>query len=403
MTAATGSPTLPQRRRISILGATGSIGCNTLDVMSHLGGRDSFEVPAITGRSNIGLLVEQARSTGAGFAVTADPDRYQELKSALAGTGIEAGAGPAALIEAGERDTDLLMAGIVGIAGLAPTLAAAARGADIALANKECLVSAGDLFTAAIASGGGKLLPVDSEHNAIFQVLEESQRHAVDRIILTASGGPFRNHSRQQMAAVTPEVAAAHPNWAMGLKISIDSASMFNKALEMIEARHLFAMQPDQIEVIIHPQSVIHSMVGYCDGSVLAQLGVPDMRHAIGYAISHPRRTGLPVERLDFAALARLDFAAPDEERFPALALARTAMRRGGLQGAVLNGAKEAALEAFIAGQIGFLDMADIVAAAMDRLDDGRKAQSIEDVYAADRDARDVAQSLIARASRIAL
>lgn len=389
------NPVRPAKRRISILGSTGSIGRNTLEVMSHLGGREAFEVPAITGKDNIDLLVRQARQTGAGFAVTADPERYNDLKSALAGTGIEAGAGPAALIEAGHRDTDLLLAGIVGIAGLAPTLAAVAGGADIALANKECLVSAGDLFTSAMAKGGGKLLPVDSEHNAIFQVLEENQRQAVERIILTASGGPFRDHTREQMAAVTPELAAAHPNWSMGVKISIDSASMFNKALEMIEARHLFDVRPDQIEVIIHPQSIIHSMVGYCDGSVLAQLGVPDMRHAIGYAISHPRRRSLPVERLDFAKLARLDFTAPDEIRFPSLALARTAMQRGGLQGAILNGAKEAALEAFIAGRIGFLDMADIVAATMDRLDDGRAAHSIEDVYAADREARAVAAAVM--------
>jgi len=389
------SAALATKRRISILGSTGSIGRNTLDVMEHLGGREAFEVPAITGMGNIELLVQQARQTGAGFAATADPDRYAELKSALAGSGIEVGAGPSALIEAGHRDTDLLLAGIVGIAGLAPTLAAVAGGADIALANKECLVSAGDLFTAAMSRGGGRLLPVDSEHNAIFQVLEENQRHAVERIILTASGGPFRDYTREQMAAVTPEIAAAHPNWSMGIKISIDSASMFNKALEMIEARHLFGLRPDQIEVIVHPQSIIHSMVGYSDGSVLAQLGAPDMRHAIGYAISHPRRASLPVERLDFARLARLDFTAPDETRFPALALARTAMQRGGLQGAILNGAKEAALDAFIAGRTGFLDMADIVAETMDRLDDGHEAAGIEDVYAADREARAVARSLL--------
>lgn len=387
----------PDRRRVSILGATGSIGCNTLDVITHLGGREAFEVPAITGMGNIDLLAHQARGIGAGFAVTADPDRYQDLKSALSGSGVEAGAGPSALVEAGARDTDLLVAGIVGIAGLAPTLAAVSRGADIALANKECLVSAGELFGAAMTAGGGKLLPVDSEHNAIFQVLEQNQRHAVERIILTASGGPFRDYTLKQMAAVTPETAAAHPNWSMGLKISIDSASMFNKALEMIEARHLFDVRPEQIEVIVHPQSVVHSMVGYTDGSVLAQLGAPDMRTAIGYAISHPRRASLPVQRLDLAKLARLDFIAPDETRFPALALARTAMQRGGLQGAVLNGAKEAALEAFICGRIGFLDMADIVAAAMDQLDDGRLPQAIEDVYAADRDARIVADTLISR------
>lgn len=387
------------KRRISILGSTGSIGRNTLDVMRHLGGRDAFDVPAITGMGNIDLLSRQARETGARFAVTADPNRYAELKSALAGSGIETGAGPTALVEAGHRDTDLLLAGIVGIAGLAPTLAAISGGADIALANKECLVSAGDLFTAAMARGGGRLLPVDSEHSAIFQVLEENQRHAVERIILTASGGPFRNFTREQMATATPDIAAAHPNWSMGIKISIDSASMFNKALEMIEARHLFGMLPDQIEVIVHPQSIIHSMVGYSDGSVLAQLGVPDMRHAIGYAISHPRRANLPIERLDLAGLARLDFAAPDEIRFPALALARIAMQRGGLQGAILNGAKEAALEAFIAGRAGFLDMADIVSETMDRLDDGRHANSIDDVYAADLEARAVAATLLGKSN----
>lgn len=385
------------RRRITILGATGSIGCNTLDVMAHLGGREAFEVPAITGMGNIDLLAEQARNTGAGFAVTADPRRYHDLKSALSGSGIETGAGSSALKEAGQRDTDLLVAGIVGIAGLAPTLAAVASGADIALANKECLVSAGDLFASAMAQGGGKLLPVDSEHNAIFQVLDQNQKQAIERIILTASGGPFRDYTREQMATATPQTAAAHPNWSMGIKISIDSASMFNKALEMIEARHLFGVEPNQIEVIVHPQSIIHSMVGYCDGSVLAQLGTPDMRHAIGYAISHPRRATLPVERLDFAKLARLDFAAPDETRFPALALARTAMQRGGLQGAVLNGAREVALEAFISGRIGFLDMADIVADTMERLDDRRMAGSIDDVFATDQEARNMATGAIYR------
>lgn len=379
------------KRRISVFGSTGSIGKSTLDVIAHLGGREAFEIPAITGMGNIELLAEQARQCGAAFAVTADPARYQDLKDALAGSGTEAGAGPEALIEAGQRPTDFVMAGIVGIAGLAPTLAAAAMGADIGLANKECLVSAGDLFTAAVEAGGGRLLPVDSEHNAIFQVLEADQRHAVERIILTASGGPFRNFSRAEMQAVTPQMAAAHPNWSMGTKISIDSASMFNKALEMIEARHLFGLHPEQIEVIIHPQSVIHSLVGYRDGSVLAQLGAPDMRMAIGYAIAYPRRASLPVERLDLAALARLDFSAPDETLFPALALARLAMQRGGLQGAVLNGAKEIALEAFMEGRIGFLAMADIVASVMDNMAGLPAASSIEDVYAADREARRLA------------
>ncbi len=382
-------------RRISILGSTGSIGCSTIDVIGQLGGREAFEVPAVTGMGNIALLAEQAKLLGAGFAATADPDRYADLKDALAGSGIEAGAGPEALIEAASRPADIVMAGIVGIAGLAPTLAAAKTGADIALANKECLVSAGRLFIEAVESGGGALLPVDSEHNAIFQVLETNQRHAVERIILTASGGPFRNLSRDEMAKVTPKTAAAHPNWSMGLKISIDSASLFNKALEMIEARHLFAVEPEAIEVIVHPQSVIHSMVGYTDGSVLAQLGAPDMRTAIGYAIGHPRRVNLPVERLDFAKLARLDFQAPDQERFPALSLARRAMAGGTLQGCVLNGAKEIALEAFIAERIGFLEMAAVVEAVMDEMADRAEPTSIDEVFATDAEARRRAEERI--------
>lgn len=385
-------------RRISIFGATGSIGQSTLDVIDHMGGREAFEVVSLTGMGNVALLADQAKACGAKIAVTADPAKYDTLKAALSGTGIEAAAGANALIEAAERPADLVMAGIVGIAGLAPTLAAAATGAHIALANKECLVCAGDLFISAVHRGGGRLLPVDSEHNAIFQVLETDQRHAVERIILTASGGPFRSLSREDMARVTPERAAAHPNWSMGLKISIDSASMFNKALEMIEARHLFDVPPDAIEVIIHPQSVIHSMVGYSDGSVLAQMGVPDMRTAIGYALAYPSRAALPIKRLDLAALARLDFEAPDEARFPALALARTAMNRGGLQGAVLNGAKEIALEAFIAGRIGFLAMADIVGEVMDKMAEAGEAASIEDVYKADLEARRRAEERVVAA-----
>ncbi|MEM6463791.1 MAG: 1-deoxy-D-xylulose-5-phosphate reductoisomerase [Pseudomonadota bacterium] len=382
-------------RRISIFGSTGSIGRNTLDVISHLGGRDLFQVLAVTGKGNTDLLARQAVKYGAEVAVTADNKRYHDLKDALAGSGIEAAAGKSAMIEAAERDADWLMAGIVGMAGLAPTLAAARRGADIALANKECLVSAGDLFHREIAHGGGKLLPVDSEHNAIHQVFDRSQPHSIERIILTASGGPFRSLDIAEMAAVSPDMAAAHPNWSMGTKISIDSASMFNKALEMIEAMHLFDMRSDQIEVIIHPQSVVHSMVGYSDGSVLAQLGAPDMRTAIGYSLAFPERPTLPVERLDFAELARLDFEEPDERRFPSLRLARRAMEAGGLSGAILNGAKEVALEAFIERRIGFLEMADIVAEVMDRLGTGGAASSIDAVYDADDEARRLAREFV--------
>ncbi|MBB4350889.1 1-deoxy-D-xylulose-5-phosphate reductoisomerase [Aliirhizobium cellulosilyticum] len=385
------------RRRISILGSTGSIGVNTLDVVAQLGGRNAFDIAAITGNSNVALLAEQAVTFGARLAVTADDKQYATLKDALAGTGIEVAAGRAALVEAGQRPSDWVMAAIVGTAGLAPTVAAAERGADIALANKECLVSAGELFVKAVADGGGKLIPVDSEHSAIFQSLEDDQRHAVERIVLTASGGPFRTWSREQMANVTADVARAHPNWSMGLKISIGSASMFNKALEMIEAKHLFNVRPDQIEVIVHPQSIIHSMVGYTDGSVLAQLGCPDMRTAIGYALTYPDRPKLDVERLDFAKLARLDFEAPDETRFPALRLARTAMDRGGVQGAVMNAAEETAFNAFLEKRIGFLHMADIAEDVMEDMVGYGSAITMDDVFAADAEARRRAAEAIAQ------
>lgn len=390
------------RRRLTILGSTGSIGVNTLDVVEQLGGRDAFEIMALTGNGNIELLAGQARAFGARLAVTADESQYAALKAALSGSGIDVAAGRSGLDEAALMDAGLVMAAIVGTAGLAPTLAAANRGADIALANKECLVSAGALFVDAVRRGGGRLLPVDSEHSAIFQCLETDQRHALERIVLTASGGPFRNYTRQQMAAVTIETARTHPTWSMGLKISVGSASMFNKALEMIEAKHLFDVGPEQIEVIVHPQSIVHSMVGYSDGSVIAQLGNPDMRTAIGYALAYPKRPDLSVERLDFARLARLDFEAPDEIRFPALRLARTALKRGGLQAAVMNAAEETAFEAFAEARVGFLDMADIAEAVMDRMVGCGSATSIEDVFAADLEARQLAGAVIASMKKTA-
>ncbi|MDX3929781.1 MAG: 1-deoxy-D-xylulose-5-phosphate reductoisomerase [Shinella sp.] len=391
------APGEAKERRITILGSTGSIGTSTLDVIAQLGGRERFEIAALTGNGNVELLAEQARACGARLAVTADENRYGELKQALSGSGIAAAAGRDALVEAASADADWVMAAIVGTAGLAPTLAAAKRGADIALANKECLVSAGAFFVRAVEEGGGRLIPVDSEHSAIFQALEEDQRHAVERIVLTASGGPFRTWTREQMAGVTAAVARAHPNWSMGLKISIGSASMFNKALEMIEARHLFDVRPDQIEVVVHPQSVIHSMVGYSDGSVLAQLGCPDMRTAIGYALTYPQRSRLDVERLDFTKLARLDFEPPDEERFPALRLARVALERGGLQGAIMNAAEEVAFHAFVDGRIGFLDMADIAEKVMDDMASHPAADDIEAVFAGDAEARRKASELVAK------
>lgn len=389
-------------RRLSIFGSTGSIGQNTLDVVNQLGGRDNYEILAVTGNDNVDLLAEQAKSVGARLAVTANTERYDALKTALAGSGIAAAAGTSGLAEAADMDADWVMASIVGTAGLAPTLSAARKGATIALANKECLVSAGDLFVNAVHKGGGQLIPVDSEHSAIFQSLDEGQRHAVERIILTASGGPFRTWSRAEMANVTAAIARAHPNWSMGLKISIGSASMFNKALEMIEAKHLFDVRPDQIEVIVHPQSVIHSMVGYTDGSVIAQLGSPDMRTAIGYALEYPQRPALNVERLDFAKLSRLDFEAPDEQRFPALRLARTALERGGLQGAIMNAAEEVAFHAFVEERIGFLEMADIAEAVMDLMLSTGPASTMDDVFTADTEARRRAAELVATREKAA-
>ncbi|MCM2293443.1 1-deoxy-D-xylulose-5-phosphate reductoisomerase [Allorhizobium sp. BGMRC 0089] len=384
-------------RRLTIMGSTGSIGTSTLDVIRQQGGRDCFEIMALTGNSNIALLAEQAITTGAKLAVTADETQYKALQDALSGHGIAVAAGASGLQEAASLEADWVMAAIVGVAGLKPTLTAAARGADIALANKECLVSAGDLFIETIRKSGGRLLPVDSEHSAIFQCLDERHRDAVERIVLTASGGPFRSFSREQMADVDVETARAHPNWSMGLKVSVGSASMFNKALEMIEAKFLFDLAPEQVEVIIHPQSIIHSMVGYTDGSVLAQLGVPDMRTAIGYALSYPHRQPLDVDRLDFARLSRLDFEAPDEKRFPALRLARQVLERGGLQGAVFSAAEEAAFDAFVAGHIRFLAMADVVEEVMDDMKHLPKANSLDDIFAADAEAHRRAKDCVSR------
>jgi 1-deoxy-D-xylulose-5-phosphate reductoisomerase len=383
-------------RRVSIFGVTGSIGANTLDVVERGAGGEVATV-AVTGNANIEALAAAARRLRAEIAVTADETRLADLRDALTGTGIEAAAGPAALVEAASRPTDWVMSAIVGAAGLAPTLAAARTGATIALANKECLVAAGELFLGAVTEGGATLLPVDSEHNAIFQCLAAERGAAIERIILTASGGPFRTRSRAEMARVTPAEAVAHPNWSMGQRISIDSASMFNKALEMIEARHLFGVAPARIEVIVHPQSVIHSMVGFEDGSILAHLGPADMRVAIGHALAWPERRALPVERLDFARLARLDFEAPDPARFPALGLARAAMERGGVAGCVLNAAREVALDAFIAGEIGFLDMAALVESAMEALDGLPAATDLADIFAADAEARRIGRGLVAR------
>jgi len=370
---------------ITILGSTGSIGANTIDLIER--DRDGYVVEALTAHRSVARLAEQARRLDAKVAVIADDDKYSELKDALAGSGVTAAAGAAALAEAAARPSDFVMAGIVGYAGLAPTLAAVGRGATVGLANKECLVCAGDIVMAEVARSGGILLPVDSEHSAIFQVFEFDQAARVSRIILTASGGPFLERERSDLAAVTPAEAVAHPNWDMGAKISIDSATMMNKGLEVIEAHHLFPVDDDQIEIIVHPQSVIHSMVEYVDGSVLAQLGMPDMRTPIAYALGWPRRIESPSERLDFANLGALTFKAPDTDRFPAIRLAREALEAGGGMPTALNAANEIAVAAFLDGQIGFLEITDIIEATIDNTP-AASIGSLDDVIAIDADAR---------------
>lgn len=355
-------------RRVSVLGATGSVGQNTIELLHHAGGAEAFEVIALTGGQQVEKLAAQARALRAQIAVTSDESALPALRAALAGSGIEAAAGAAALIEAAARPADWVMSAIVGAAGLAPGFAALQTGATLALANKESLVSAGPLLLAAAAKHGAQILPVDSEHSAIFQALMGEDIASVERVILTASGGALRDWPVERLAAARVEDALAHPNWSMGARITIDSASMFNKAMEVIETREFFGVEPDQVEVILHPESLIHSMVGFRDGAVIAHLGATDMRHAIGYALHWPVRAALPVARLDFAAVGRLHFEAPDLLRYPALRLARAVMAVRGLAGAAFTAAKEVALDHFLSGAIGFQDMAGVVEETLARL-----------------------------------
>ena len=380
-------------RRVTILGSTGSVGCNTLDLIER--SPEAFEVEALSANRNVTLLAEQARRHRAKLAVVADESRYAALKDALFGSGIEAAAGPAALVEAAERPVDWVMAAIVGAAGLAATLAAIRNGTVIALANKETLVCAGALMTAEVRRHGATLLPADSEHNAIFQILDFERLETVVRIILTASGGPFRTMPLEAMAKVTPEQAVAHPIWDMGAKISVDSATMMNKGLELIEAFHLFGLPPDQIEILVHPQSVIHSMVAYEDGSVLAQLGQPDMRTPIAYTLAWPKRMHAPVDRLDFSTITTLTFEPPDSERFPALRLARQALKAGGSAPTVLNAANEVAVHHFLERRIGFLDISRVVEETLDTVPRG-KLNNLDDVADADTEGRRVAEEIVA-------
>jgi len=353
-------------RRVSILGATGSVGQSTIDLIRRDSG--AYDVVALTGGANIAQLARDARDLRADVAVTADAARFEELRAALAGSGVAAAAGRAALVDAAARPADWVMSAIVGAAGLAPGLAALEQGATLALANKESLVTAGPLVMAAARRTGARLLPVDSEHSAIFQALAGEDIAAVTRVIITASGGAFRDWPLERLARATVAEASTHPNWEMGQRITIDSASMFNKALEMIEAREFFGLCPSQIEVLIHPQSLVHALVGFTDGALMAHVGPPDMRHAIGYALHWPERRALPVAALDLAEARVLEFRAPDAARAPALRLARLVMDAGGVAGAVFNAAKERALDHFIAGRIGFLDMAPLVETVLERL-----------------------------------
>ncbi|MGH7097754.1 MAG: 1-deoxy-D-xylulose-5-phosphate reductoisomerase [Stellaceae bacterium] len=381
-------------RRVTILGATGSVGRSTIDLLLRNPG--DFVVEALTANRNVALLAEQARALNARFAAVADPDQYPALKEALAGSGVAVAGGPDALAEAAERPAEWVMAGIVGAAGLAPTLAAVRRGAIVAFANKEVLVCAGALFMHEVARCGATLLPVDSEHNAIWQCFDRSRRETIERIILTASGGPFREREPEAMREVTPKEAVAHPIWSMGAKISVDSATMMNKGLELIEAHHLFQMPLERVEIVVHPQSIIHGAVVYNDGSVLAQLGSPDMRTPIAYALAWPSRIGTPTKRFDLAAIGRLTFEPPDERRFPALRVAREALQKGGGYPAALNAANEVAVHAFLEGRIGFLDIVAVVERTLAAIPAGR-LESLEDAYRFDSAARALAGRLTGR------
>ena len=379
-------------RTVTVLGSTGSVGCNTLDLISR--NPDGYSLVALTANTNVALLAEQARQFRPTVTVIADQSKYSSLKKELSGTGLQVEAGREALIEAAQRPAEWVMAAIVGAAGLEPTLAAARRGAIVALANKECLVCAGPLLMEEVRSSGATLLPVDSEHNAIFQVFDYERRDAIDRVILTASGGPFRTLDMEVMAHVTPAQAVAHPTWNMGAKISVDSATMMNKGLELIEAHQIFQMPEESIDILIHPQSVVHSLVAYVDGSVLAQLGVPDMRTPIAYTLAWPDRMATPAARLDLAELGQLTFERPDPHRFPALRLAREALKQGGAAPNVLNAANEVAVDGFLRGSIGFLEIAQVVEEVL-AVEVGIDPQSLEDVLDIDGEARRIAREKI--------
>jgi 1-deoxy-D-xylulose-5-phosphate reductoisomerase len=393
-----GAKVAAARKRLTILGATGSIGKSTLDLVAHR--PDAFEIVALTAQSNVAELAKAARQTNARLAVIGDEALYEELKGLLAGTATRVAAGRAAVVAAAAEPADCVLAAIVGAVGLEPTFEAVRQGRRVALANKECLVSAGDVFMSALAAAGTELLPVDSEHSAVLQVLAGAEPESIETIVLTASGGPFRTWDAERLSRATPEEALRHPNWSMGAKITIDSATLMNKSLELIEAYHLFPVRADQLGIVVHPQSIVHCLVSYTDGSVLAQLAVPDMCTPIALALSWPRRMSTPTRRLDLVALGSLTFEAPDETRFPALRLGREALRAGGTAPAVLNAANEIAVEAFLKRAIGFCAIAEIAAACLEAASARglvAPATQLTDILAVDAEARRLAQSLLSR------
>ncbi len=389
------SDTAPTERVVTILGATGSVGSSTVDLVRRW--PDRFRVEALTAHRNVEAVAKLARELHVRFVAVADEARYGELKDLLSGSGVEVGAGESALIEAGERPADWVMAAISGAAGLKPALAAVERGAIIALANKECLVCAGKIFMGNALRTGAQVLPADSEHNALFQALGSGHRENLTRVVITASGGPFRTWNVADIERATPEQALRHPNWAMGPKITIDSATMMNKGLEIIEASYLFDLPAERIDVLVHPQSVIHGLVEFSDRSVIAQLGTPDMRTPIAHCLAWPQRMAGPAARLDLAAIGQLTFEAPDLERFPALRLAQEALRAGGFMPTVLNAANEVAVEAFLTRKLGFGGIARLVEAVMDRAARGGSVPlaTVDDMLAVDHNARNTALALL--------
>ncbi len=388
-------------RSVTVLGSTGSIGVSTLDVVAHARARygaHAMPVEALTAQSNVADLIKQARAVGPKIAIIGDDRHYAALKEGLSGTGIEAAAGRAAVIEAAARPSSTVMVAIMGAAALEPALAAVARSATVALANKECIVAAGGVFHAALAKSTASVIPVDSEHNAVFQVLNGEGAREVEKVILTASGGPFRDKTLEEMAVATVEQAVAHPNWSMGAKISVDSATLMNKGLELIEAHFLFALPPDKLDVLVHPQSIVHCLVSYEDGTTLAHLSAPDMRTPIAHALAWPRRISSPSRRLDLAAVGRLDFRKPDHARFRCLGLALEAMRKGGMAPTVLNAANEIAVDAFLNRRIGFLDIPRVVEETLANSPEANApCETLEGVLAADARAREQATAISRR------